>query len=105
MHKPTIVGMPEAYTAPSVNVDRERCASDIMRETRLQNPRKITLGHLNINSIPYKFDGIMSMVEGNLDIFLISETKINNSFPEAQFFMKNILTHTERTSVWGEAVF
>ena len=32
MHKPTIVGMPEAYTAPSVNVDRERCAPDIMRD-------------------------------------------------------------------------
>ena len=73
-------------TDPSAHIDSEMCASDIMREIRINNPRKITVGHLNINSIPNKFDGIMNMVEGNLDIFLISETKINNSFPDAQFF-------------------
>ena len=78
-----IPGMLAAITDPITDIDGERCASDIMREIRLSNPRKITVGHLNINSIPNKFDGIMNMVEGNLDIFLISETKINNSFPDA----------------------
>ena len=73
-------------TDPSAHIDSEMCASDIMREIRINNPRKITVGHLNINSIQNKFDGIMNMVEGNLDIFLISETQINNSFPDAQFF-------------------
>ena len=81
-----IPGMLAAIIDPNTDIDGERCASDIMREIRLRNPRKITVGHLNINSIPNKFDGIMNMVEGNLDIFLISETKINNSFPDAQFF-------------------
>ena len=52
---------------------------------RLSNPKKVTIGHLNINSIPNKFNGIMSVVKDNLDIFLISETKIDPSFPEAQF--------------------
>ena len=46
------------------------------------------LGHLNINSIPNKFDGIMDLVKGKLDIFLISETKIDISFPDAQFCCK-----------------
>ena len=81
-----IPGMLAAITDPNTDIDGERCASDIMREIRLRNTRKITVGHLNINSIPNKFDGIMNMVEGNLDIFLISETKINSSFPDAQFF-------------------
>ena len=53
---------------------------------KLHNPKKVTVGHLNINSIPNKFDGIMDMTKQNLDIFLISETKIDDSFPEAQFF-------------------
>ena len=56
-----------------------------MKRLRLQNPKKVIIGHLNINSIPKKFDGIMDLVKKNLDIFLFSETKIDDSFPEAQF--------------------
>ena len=63
----------------------ERCTFDIIRDVKLNNPKKVTIGHLNINSIPNKFDGIMDMVRPNLDIFLISETKIDNTFPNAQF--------------------
>ena len=40
---------------------------------------------MNINSIPNKFQGIMDLVANNVDIFLISETKIDNSFPTAQY--------------------
>ena len=57
-----------------------------MKKLRLQNTKKIIMGHLNINSIPNKFDGIMDVIKEKLDIFLISETKIDDSFPEAQFF-------------------
>ena len=57
-----------------------------MKRLRLQNTKKIFMGHLNINSIPNKFDGIMDVIKEKLDIFLISETKIDDSFPEAQFF-------------------
>ena len=56
-----------------------------LNNLKLNNPKKVTVGHLNINSIPNKFDGIMDMTKKKLDIFLISETKIDNSFPEAQF--------------------
>ena len=58
---------------------------DHLRELRVNNPKKVTLGHLNINSIPNKFNGIMEIVKKQLDIFLISETKIDESFPDAQF--------------------
>ena len=51
----------------------------------MQNPKKVVMGHLNINSLPNKFEGIMDIVAKNIDVFLISETKIDYSFPEAQF--------------------
>ena len=35
----------------------ERCAFKQMRDLRLKNPRKVIMGHLNINSIPNKFEG------------------------------------------------
>ena len=63
----------------------ERCVFDHLKNRRLENPKKVMLGHLNINSIPKKFEGIMDLVKGKLDIFLISETKIDTSFPDEQF--------------------
>ena len=73
------------------NNDRENADSSIttydeITILRVKNPKKVILGHLNINSIPNKFTGIMDLVKGKLDIFLISETKIDNSFPDAQFY-------------------
>ena len=68
----------------SVPLEGETAFNQINR-LRLKNPKKVMLGHLNINSIPNKFTGIMELVKENLDIFLISETKIDNSFPDAQF--------------------
>ena len=70
---------------PPLLVFNGRCVFEQLRMLRLKNPKKVTLGHLNINSIPNKFEGIMDLVKENLDIFLISETKIDISFPDAQF--------------------
>ena len=65
--------------------NNERCVLEQLREIRIRNPKKVTMGHLNKNSIPNKFEGIMGIVGKDLDIFLISETKIDDSFPETQF--------------------
>ena len=43
----------------------ERYTLDKISSLKLKYPKKITLGHLNINSIPNKFDGIMNFVNGN----------------------------------------
>ena len=43
-------------------------------------PNKIIIGHLNINSIRYKFEFLKKLIGNNIDIFLISETKLNDTF-------------------------
>ena len=73
------------YNALISQKENEGCMLDQLTNLRLINPKKVTFDHLNINSIPNKFDGIMDFVSTNLDVFLISETKIDSSFPEAQF--------------------
>ena len=65
----------------------EGCELDQLRHLRINNPKKVTMGHLNINSLPNKL-GIMDMVANDLDIFLISETRIDSSFHDAQFLYK-----------------
>ena len=67
------------------NETGEKSISENLRNLRMQNPKKVVMGHLNINSLPNKFEGIMDIVAKNLDVFLISETKTDYSFPETQF--------------------
>ena len=44
-------------------------------------------GHLNINSIRNKFELLSFLIGGKVDILLISETKIDSTFPTSQFLM------------------
>ena len=43
------------------------------------------MGHLNINSLRNKFESIKPIINPNFDIFLASETKLDESFPNNQF--------------------
>ena len=52
---------------------------------KIQFPDKLIITHLNINSIRNKSDFLSFMVENTADILLISETKLDDSFPSGQF--------------------
>ena len=47
------------------------------------------IGHLNINSIRYKFECLEDIIINNVDILLISETKLNDIFPNGQSLMNS----------------
>ena len=57
----------------------------ILKDIRMKNIHKIVIGHLNINSIRNKIEMISDLIRGNIDIFLISESKIDTTFPTTQF--------------------
>ena len=48
---------------------------------------KLIFATLNINSIRYKIDELKSLITGNIDILVVTETKLDDSFPNAQFFI------------------
>ena len=58
----------------------------------MQCPEKITVGHLNINSIRKIFDALSFIIDTNIDILLISESKLDDSFSSAQFRLKGLFT-------------
>ena len=41
--------------------------------------------HLNVNSVRNKFDLQSDIIKNNIDILMISETKLDSSFPNGQF--------------------
>ena len=57
----------------------------VMRE---DSPNTIIVGHLNINSLRNKFEALEHVINRNLDIILLSETKLNDLFPLVQFILK-----------------
>ena len=55
---------------------------------KAQSLDKLILDHLNTNSIPNKSEALKFIIGNNIDIFLISETKLDDSFRTVQFLIK-----------------
>ena len=59
-----------------------------LKKIRIKNLHRIIIAHININSIRNKFDFLFDAISENIDVLLISETKLDSSFPKAQFYVK-----------------
>ena len=55
---------------------------------KIQSPDKFVSGYPNINSVRNKFEALTYIIDDNIDLLLISETKLDDSFPIVQFQMK-----------------
>ena len=49
------------------------------------NFNRLVLAHINTNSIRNKSDTSVQQISNNIDILMILETKLDNSFPEVSF--------------------
>ena len=50
---------------------------------RRENTNKLVFAHININS----FESLFDQVKGNIDVLMISETNIDDSFPLGNFLI------------------
>ncbi len=74
-------------------VDRSTTVDDILdpiidtlKTIRLKSPKSVILGHINVNSIRYKFYNVCDILNsGLIDVLAITETKLDDSFPMHQF--------------------
>ena len=64
-----------SFTSPKEELDN----------LRLKNPNRLICAHLNIISVRNKFDLLSNIIKNNIDILMISETKLDSSFPNGQF--------------------
>ena len=62
--------------------------SECLSNLRQINLNHLLLTHININTIRNKFDQLVSSIKNNIGILMMSETKIDNSFPTIQFHIK-----------------
>ena len=63
-----------------------------LKELHIENPIRLIFSYLNIDSIRNKFSNLQQGIKGSVDIPIIAETKIDSSFPTAQFHLSNYHT-------------
>ena len=63
----------------------------------------LNLGHLNVNSISeFKFFHVKNMLTNNLlDILVLSETKIDDRYPDSQFYVKGFKLYRQDRTNFG----
>ena len=57
-----------------------------------KNLNKLIIAHLNVNSLRNKLEFLKAQLQDNIDILMISGTKIDASFPIGQFLLNGYST-------------
>ena len=70
----------------SINVTSPNLLFKI-KKLRIRNPNKIIIGNLNINSLPNKFEQLKDIVIPHINILVLTETKLDVTFPTVQFLL------------------
>ena len=71
----------------------------MLHDLRFDYPKKLLCGYLNISSLKNKIHNLRLIIyDVPIDYFVISETKLDNSFPNAQLTINNyeIRARTDR---------
>ena len=59
-----------------------------LKNISLSNVNRLIVAQLNINSSRNKFDALVNIASGKLDIFVLTETKLDETFPKNQFLIE-----------------
>ena len=65
----------------------QKCPSNLtnsnfsLHQVRINNPSRIIFGQININSIRNKLEQLIYIVNNEIDILMVSETKLDDKFP------------------------
>ena len=78
----------------NVNVNQNAAEDDFdnpaikLREIKLKNPNNPSLAYINVKSIRNKHSDMFTFLDCNIDILTIAETKLDCTFPTAQFIVE-----------------
>ena len=61
---------------------------DDLDTLKKRNPDKLIFGNLNINSLSSKFDQMKVLLQGKVDILVLTESKLDDTFPLNHFIME-----------------
>ena len=86
MTKPNLRSQASLQEANNQSENSNRSnVTESSRSLRLENPNPIMIGQLNISSIRNKFEMLTSLITNEIDVLLLSETKMEENFPQKSF--------------------
>ena len=68
------------------------CDISALKDLRTKNPTNVILSYININSARYKLNMLEQLTNKFVDVLVIAETKLDESFPTNQFLMESFKT-------------
>ena len=57
-------------------------AQQVLKDICKSNVNKLVFGQLNVNLLRNNFNMLSELIKGFVDVFMISETKLDDSFPK-----------------------
>ena len=75
----------EEYKSERLDISSDDPSFSSLKSVRRKHLRRNIFVHLNINSLRNKFDALVDQINGNVDILVIPETKLDELFPKGQF--------------------
>ena len=78
-----------AQTAePVISINDTDDPKKLLQNLKAKNSERPIVAHININFLNPKFEPLKDIIKDNYDILLVSETKIDDTFPDGQFFIE-----------------
>lgn len=74
------------------NVTQANDCISVLKTLRSVNSNKLIFAHINTNFIRNVFELLSTQVKGNIDILMVSETRIDNNFPVGNFVIDGLGT-------------
>ena len=85
--KETLAAVYRNYHEITKNAETPKEETSILNKIRLQNRKGLIIAYLNINSTRNKFEQLEFLVSKNVDVLIIAETKLDDTFPTGQFLL------------------
>ena len=78
---------PSRESFGTLDIQGDLDAATTLKQIRISNLKNVIIGQLNINSLRNKFYALAELIPGKVDVLVITETKLDDTFPEKQFLI------------------
>ena len=77
-----------------------------LKALKTKNSKRLVFGNLNINTINNKFEQLKYIIKNNIDVLIVTETKLDSSFPSGQFLIDGFakLFPRDRNKTGGDVI-
>ena len=70
-----------------LSIDDDSDPYKLLKRLKISNVNRLIIGQLNINSLRNKIEALKLIMMYNIDILIITETKLDETFPKSQFYI------------------